>query len=103
MRTRWTLSFVFAALPWRPVAYFTGVSEYVIDDDAARVVAQRDYWDSLGLPSCASAAPGAAPDTYAAARRRLASLADLVAQLAPLDASPAVTALSQVAAGGARA
>ena len=100
MRTRWTLSFVFSALPWRPVAYFTGVSEYEIDD-AARVVAQRDYWDSLGLPSCSSVAPGAAPDTYAPAPK-LESLADLVAQLVPLESSPAVTALSQVAAGGAR-
>lgn len=47
-RTRWTLSVCFNILPWKPVARFTGISEYTVDN-RARVVRQVDYWDSINL------------------------------------------------------
>ncbi|CBJ28315.1 SOUL heme-binding protein-like [Ectocarpus siliculosus] len=48
LRTRWTLTVCFKALPWQPVPRFTGISEYTIDDEA-RVIKQVDYWDSINL------------------------------------------------------
>ncbi|CAN0081751.1 unnamed protein product [Pylaiella littoralis] len=48
LRTRWTLTVCFKALPWQPVPCFTGISEYTVDD-RARVVKQVDYWDSINL------------------------------------------------------
>ncbi|CAN0015122.1 unnamed protein product [Ectocarpus sp. 12 AP-2014] len=48
LRTRWTLTVCFKALPWQPVPRFTGISEYTIDDQA-RVIKQEDYWDSINL------------------------------------------------------
>ena len=32
LTTRWTLQFRFKLLPWRPLAQFTGVSQYTLDD-----------------------------------------------------------------------
>ncbi|CAE7556829.1 unnamed protein product, partial [Symbiodinium necroappetens] len=37
LRTRWTLGFVFKLLPWKPRALFSGVSEYEIDGQSAKV------------------------------------------------------------------
>ncbi|CAM9156703.1 unnamed protein product [Sphacelaria rigidula] len=48
LRTRWTLTVCFKALPWQPVPCFTGISDYTIDAQA-RVVKQDDYWDSVNL------------------------------------------------------
>mmetsp|Transcript_26720 Transcript_26720/g.35105 ORF Transcript_26720/g.35105 Transcript_26720/m.35105 type:complete len:398 (+) Transcript_26720:41-1234(+) len=48
MQTRWTLKVCFQVLPWKPVAKFTGVSKYVLNDDM-KVVQQTDYWDSINL------------------------------------------------------
>jgi hypothetical protein len=48
LRTRWMLRLCAKILPWKPVARFTGVSEYKLDDDC-KVVAQQDYWDSINL------------------------------------------------------
>ena len=48
LTTRWTLQFRFKLLPWKPLAQFTGVSQYTLDADA-RVVGQQDYWDSVNL------------------------------------------------------
>ncbi|CAN0242108.1 unnamed protein product, partial [Hapterophycus canaliculatus] len=48
LRTRWTLTVCFKALPWQPVPRFTGISEYTVDDQA-RVIKQVDYWDSINL------------------------------------------------------
>ena len=48
LRTRWTLQFRFKLLPWRPLAQFSGVSEYTLDEQA-RVLRQDDYWDSIDL------------------------------------------------------
>ena len=44
LTTRWTLQFRFKLLPWKPLAQFTGVSQYTLDADA-RVTRQQDYWD----------------------------------------------------------
>lgn len=49
LRTRWTLRVEFAALPWRPVARFTGVSDYELDAATGKIAGQRDYWDSIDL------------------------------------------------------
>lgn len=72
LRTRWTLGFTFQLVPWRPHALFTGVSEYTIDADA-KVLGQRDYWDTLSLGDSGSYKP----------EDGLAGLADLGAQLLP--------------------
>ena len=48
LRTRWTLRVCFAALPWKPVARFTGVSDYDLDA-RNKIVGQTDYWDSIDL------------------------------------------------------
>jgi len=48
VRTRWTLRVEFKALPWRPVARFTGVSDYELGPDG-RIRGQVDYWDSVDL------------------------------------------------------
>ena len=50
LRTRWTLRVCFQALPWRPVARFTGVSDYALDADN-KITGQTDYWDSIDLGS----------------------------------------------------
>lgn len=76
LRTRWTLGFTFQLLPWRPEALFTGISEYEIDDRAV-VLSQRDYWDTISL-SKGGAYSAEAP---------LTGVADLVAQLLPLQGS----------------
>ncbi|CAM9126502.1 unnamed protein product [Ascophyllum nodosum] len=57
LRTRWTLTMCFKALPWRPVLRFTGISDYTIDY-SARVVKQEDYWDSINLQEGRYAAVG---------------------------------------------
>lgn len=31
LRTRWTLQMTMKVFPWRPTAYFTGVSDYEVD------------------------------------------------------------------------
>jgi len=49
IRTRWTLRFTFIALPWRPIARFTGVSDYEIDPSSGKLAKQIDYWDSIDL------------------------------------------------------
>jgi len=46
--TRWTLRLRAKVLPWGPMARFTGVSLYDLDEQA-RVVRQTDYWDSINL------------------------------------------------------
>mmetsp|Transcript_1249 Transcript_1249/g.3749 ORF Transcript_1249/g.3749 Transcript_1249/m.3749 type:complete len:360 (+) Transcript_1249:158-1237(+) len=48
LRTRWTLRVSFSALPWKPVARFTGVSDYALDGEG-RIAGQTDYWDSIDL------------------------------------------------------
>lgn len=48
LRTRWTLQFRFNALPWAPLAIFTGISEYKLSSEAL-VENQQDYWDSINL------------------------------------------------------
>ena len=48
IRTRWTLRVTFGALPWKPVARFTGASDYDLDD-SGKVQKQTDYWDSIDL------------------------------------------------------
>jgi len=70
VRTRWTLRVAFNALPWRPVARFTGVSDYALGSDG-RIAGQVDYWDSTDLR------PGGA---YARSPKA-AALADFVDQL----------------------
>ncbi|KAJ8604212.1 hypothetical protein CTAYLR_009780 [Chrysophaeum taylorii] len=49
LRTRWTLRVTFRALPWQPVARFTGISDYDLDKATGKIAAQRDYWDSIDL------------------------------------------------------
>lgn len=48
LMTRWTLRIRAKVLPWSPIARFTGVSIYDLDEEA-RVVKQTDYWDSINL------------------------------------------------------
>uniref|UniRef100_A0A7S4UFM3 Uncharacterized protein n=1 Tax=Alexandrium monilatum TaxID=311494 RepID=A0A7S4UFM3_9DINO len=78
VRTRWTLGFTFKLLPWQPQALFSGVSEYAIDAEA-KVLSQRDYWDTLSLGKGGAYAPEAA----------LAGVAELGAQLLPRFLQPA--------------
>ncbi len=82
LETRWTLQFRFQLLPWAPLAEFTGVSKYTLDENA-RVVRQDDFWDSVNLS-----------DGEYAARGKLAGLADMLRQFAPPnpDAPAASTA-----------
>lgn len=59
--TRWTLQFKFKALPWKPIAQFSGISQYKIEikdnsnDQTSsnsrmiQIVKQNDYWDSINL------------------------------------------------------
>lgn len=49
LRTRWTLRVTFSILPWQPVARFTGISEYTLEDGTNRILGQEDYWDSIDL------------------------------------------------------
>lgn len=72
LRTRWTLGFTFKLAPWQPKALFSGISEYTIDSDA-KVLSQRDYWDTLSLGSSGDYVPEAV----------LAGLRDLGEQLLP--------------------
>ncbi|CAM9867775.1 unnamed protein product [Phaeothamnion confervicola] len=53
LRTRWTLSVCFIALPWQPMPRFTGISEYTLDAGGL-IIEQRDYWDSVNLKNGAS-------------------------------------------------
>lgn len=89
LRTRWTLGFVFKLLPWRPRALFSGVSEYTIDRDTARVLSQRDYWDTLSLQKNGAYVP----------EPPLAGLQDLVGQLLPEPLRPAEAREPQAAEG----
>eukprot|EP00640_Fibrocapsa_japonica_P003919 CAMPEP_0113935524 /NCGR_PEP_ID=MMETSP1339-20121228/2672_1 /TAXON_ID=94617 /ORGANISM="Fibrocapsa japonica" /LENGTH=355 /DNA_ID=CAMNT_0000937715 /DNA_START=111 /DNA_END=1175 /DNA_ORIENTATION=- /assembly_acc=CAM_ASM_000762 len=75
LRSRWTLRVCFKALPWAPVARFTGVSDYTIDEDA-RVVEQRDYWDSINLKDGAYTKVG-----------KLEGLKDFLGQVFPEDSA----------------
>lgn len=74
LRTRWTLQFRLKVLPWKPLAAFTGVSDYSLDHEA-RVVKQEDYWDSIELM------PGG-KDVYKRSGK-LAAIIDVLEQLAP--------------------
>lgn len=47
IRSRWTLSMVFKAVPWKPRVAFTGQSDYVIDIASGLIARHIDYWDSL--------------------------------------------------------
>jgi hypothetical protein len=76
--TRWTLQFRFKLLPWKPLAQFTGVSQYTIDDQA-RVLRQQDYWDSINLQ------PGG---TYAPAGK-ISGLLDMLKQFMPRSSAEA--------------
>mmetsp|Transcript_12454 Transcript_12454/g.37583 ORF Transcript_12454/g.37583 Transcript_12454/m.37583 type:complete len:366 (+) Transcript_12454:2-1099(+) len=49
LRTRWTLRVTFEILPWKPVARFTGISDYELDPATNKVAKQIDYWDSIDL------------------------------------------------------
>jgi hypothetical protein len=53
LTTRWTLQFTFHALPWKPVARFSGISQYQLQvvGDRVQVTKQTDYWDSINLVS----------------------------------------------------
>jgi len=73
--TRWTLQFRFKLLPWAPLAQFSGVSRYTLDDQA-RVLKQNDFWDSINLGEGGKYEP--APKS--------AGLSDLLGQLAPQKA-----------------
>eukprot|EP00439_Symbiodinium_sp_Y106_P057488 s856_g8.t1 len=79
LRTRWTLGFVFKLLPWKPRALFSGVSEYEIDAQSAKVLRQRDYWDTLSLQQGGEYVP----------EPPLSGLKDLVSQLLPSALKPA--------------
>lgn len=48
LQTRWTLQITAKLLPWKPRAYFTGISVYTISDKG-KVKKQEDYWDSVNL------------------------------------------------------
>jgi len=78
LETRWTLQFRFRLLPWQPLARFTGVSRYTLDANC-RVLAQRDFWDSVNLLPGGEYAP----------QPKLAALGDLVRQLGPSTAGAA--------------
>ena len=72
LETRWTLQFRFQLLPWAPLAEFTGVSKYTLDENA-RVVRQDDFWDSVNLSDgeyAARATSPASPTCSASLRRR---------------------------------
>ena len=72
LQTRWTLQFRFKLLPWAPVARFTGVSRYTLDNQC-RVLAQEDFWDSVNM----------VPGGDYVAKDKSEGLKDLIAQLAP--------------------
>mmetsp|Transcript_21802 Transcript_21802/g.65345 ORF Transcript_21802/g.65345 Transcript_21802/m.65345 type:complete len:360 (+) Transcript_21802:152-1231(+) len=76
LRTRWTLRVCFQALPWAPVARFTGISEYALNGDNI-ITGQTDYWDSIDLQ------PGG---TYARSPK-LKGVSDFIDQL--FGATPA--------------
>ena len=52
LTTRWTLQFRFKLLPWKPLAQFTGVSQYTLDADA-RVVRQQECSPDADACACA--------------------------------------------------
>lgn len=76
--TRWTLQFRFKLLPWRPLAQFTGVSQYTLDDQA-RVLRQQDYWDSINMQPGGSYAPAG----------KVAGLLDMLKQFMPRSSAEA--------------
>ena len=76
LTTRWTLGFRFNLLPWKPMAQFTGVSEYTLDGNA-RLLRQQDFWDSVNLE---------AGGEYAS-KSKLGALLDLLQQFAPGEQS----------------
>lgn len=78
LHTRWTLGFAFKLLPWKPRALFSGVSEYTIDERNAKVLTQRDYWDTLSLEKEGEYVPEVP----------LSGLKDLVSQLLPDPLKP---------------
>ncbi|CAM9525614.1 unnamed protein product, partial [Chrysoparadoxa australica] len=81
MRTRWTLSMSFKALPWKPVAKFSGISEYEINDKGL-ICSQVDYWDSVNLE-----------DGQYKAQSTIKGVQDFVDQLKPVsEAAKAVGA-----------
>jgi hypothetical protein len=41
VRTRWTLQLTMVAIPWAPTAYFSGVSDYDIDESTGKVRGQQ--------------------------------------------------------------
>lgn len=45
--TRWTMSMTVRLFPWRPVLYFTGESDYIVDAATGLVTKHIDRWDSL--------------------------------------------------------
>jgi len=51
--TRWTLSFQFKAIPWKPTARFSGISVYKVKPTSVapyvQITAQLDYWDSINI------------------------------------------------------
>lgn len=78
LRTRWTLGFAFKLLPWKPRALFSGVSEYTIDPSTAKVIGQRDFWDTLSLGKDGGYSP----------EPPFAGVSDLVSQLLPSPLQP---------------
>jgi len=57
--TRWTLRVTVKLLPWRPTAYFTGISVYKVvpsgGKEGVQIVNQIDYWDSININQDGSA------------------------------------------------
>mmetsp|Transcript_8377 Transcript_8377/g.20155 ORF Transcript_8377/g.20155 Transcript_8377/m.20155 type:complete len:400 (+) Transcript_8377:1560-2759(+) len=50
--TRWSLRVTVQALPWKPTARFTGISEYEVvpgGSEGVLVQHQTDYWDSINI------------------------------------------------------
>jgi hypothetical protein len=97
--TRWTLSFCFKILPWKPTARFSGVSVYrvvgvpqqpvaVVDKRreqqpheqlVIQIVQQNDFWDSINLQ----------PDGSYQAAPKSVGLFDFMDQLRPHVLAPA--------------
>lgn len=84
LRTRWTLQFRVKLLPWKPLATFSGISDYQLDHEA-RVIRQEDYWDSIEL------VPGG-KDVYKRSGK-LAAIIDVLQQLAPKNQAKAASSV----------
>ena len=41
VRTRWTMSFTFKGLPWKPRPTFTGISDYTLDEKTGKILVQE--------------------------------------------------------------